>query len=59
MASLPGANTRGVSDPDDRSSQAGGGSGGRAPEMVVPFVLYLIVIVGGLAAFIVVGLTHH
>ena len=31
----------------------------RTADMVVPFVLYLVVIVAGLAAFIVVGLTHH
>jgi hypothetical protein len=31
----------------------------RKAEMLVPFVLYLIVIVGGLATYITIGLTHH
>ncbi len=43
-----------MSEPDDRSPHPW-----RTPDMVVPFVLYVVVIVAGLAFFIVVGLTHH
>jgi hypothetical protein len=28
-------------------------------EMLIPFLIYVVLIVGGLAFYIVVGLTHH
>jgi hypothetical protein len=31
----------------------------RSAEMLVPFLLYLIVIVGGLVTYTVIGLAHH
>jgi len=32
---------------------------GRAPDLAIPFAIYMFLIVAGIASYVVVGLTHH